>query len=143
MKTYSANPTDVTRKWYLVDASEDNLGRVATVIAELLMGKRKPQYTRHIDCGDYVVVVNANSIKVTGDKWDKKMYYKHSDFPGGLRETRLRDMDQTKVIEKAVYGMLPVNKLRPLRMKRLKVYLTSEHSNTAQSPVSYSIKDNK
>ena len=143
MKTYSAKPNDVVRKWYLVDASEDNLGRVATVVAELLMGKRKPQYTKHIDCGDYVVVVNAGKLKVTGDKETKKIYYKHSDFPGGLRETQLKDMDPTKVIYKAVYGMLPVNKLRDGRLKRLKINLGNEHSNAAQSPVNYSVKDNK
>jgi large subunit ribosomal protein L13 len=143
MKTYSAKPTDVVRKWYVVDASEDNLGRVATAIAKLLMGKDKPTYTRHIDVGDYVVVINAGSLKVTGGKETKKIYYKHSDFPGGLRETQLMDMDPTKVIYKAVYGMLPVNKLRPERLKRLKINLGSEHANAAQSPVSYSVKDNK
>lgn len=143
MKTYSAKPTDVVRKWYVVDASEDNLGRVATQIAKLLMGKDKPTYTRHIDVGDYVVVINAGNLKVTGDKETKKIYYKHSDFPGGLRETQLKDMDPTKVIFKAVYGMLPVNKLRDGRLKRLKINLGSEHNNAAQSPVNYSVKDNK
>jgi large subunit ribosomal protein L13 len=143
MKTYSAKPTEVVRKWYVVDASENNLGRVATQVAKLLMGKDKPSYTRHIDVGDFVVVINAGNIQVTGGKETKKIYYKHSDFPGGLRATQLKDMDQLKVIHKAVYGMLPVNKLRDERLKRLKVYLGNEHNHAAQSPVNYSVKDNK
>ncbi len=146
MKTYSAKPTDVVRKWYVVDASEAPLGRVATQIATLLTGKAKPQFTKHIDCGDFVVVINAEKIVVTGDKTNKKIYYKHSDFPGGLKETSLSDKlerDPTFAITKAVRGMLPVNKLRDGRLARLKVYAGSEHQHTAQQPEVYSVKEGK
>src|SRR5436305_910020 len=108
MKTYSAKPSDVTRKWYVVDASEDNLGRVATKVAKLLTGKDKPMFTKHIDVGDYVVVVNAGSIKVTGEKLDSKMYYRHSQYPGGLKELTLREKmekDPTHAFIHAVRGM--------------------------------------
>src|SRR5690349_20190709 len=115
MKTFSAKPTDVTRAWYIVDASEAPLGRVATKVATLLTGKGKPQFTKHIDCGDYVIIINAEKLVVTGDKLQKKMYYKHSNYPGGLKETTLADKlekDPTFAITNAVRGMLPVNKLR-------------------------------
>src|ERR1700691_4061856 len=125
MKTFSAKPSDVTRVWYIVDASEAPLGRVATKIATLLTGKGKPQFTHHIDCGDFVVVINADKLVVTGDKHDKKMYYSHSSYPGGLKEKTLgeaQQKDPTFAITRAVRGMLPVNKLRDERLKRLKVY---------------------
>ena len=146
MKTYSAKPTDVTRAWYVVDASEATLGRVATKIAKLLTGKDKPMFTHHIDTGDFVVVVNADQIKVTGDKLDSKMYYRHSGFPGGLREATMRnkmEKDSTEVLIHAVRGMLPVNKLRDERLKRLKVYAGSEHNHAAQKPVTISVKEGK
>lgn len=146
MKTYSAKPSDVTRKWYIVDASEAPLGRVATKIATLLTGKGKPMFTQHIDCGDYVVVINAENVAVTGDKMDRKMYYKHSGFPGGLRETTMRDAmekDPTFVLTQAVRGMLPVNKLRDGRLDRLKVYAGSEHQHEAQKPEKISVKEGK
>lgn len=146
MKTYSAKPTDVVRKWYVVDASEAPLGRVATQIATLLTGKGKSQFTKHIDCGDFVVVINAAKIVVTGDKQEKKIYYKHSDFPGGLKETALRDKierDPTFAISNAVRGMLPVNKLRDGRLARLKVYADAEHNHAAQKPEVYSVKEGK
>ena len=138
-KTYSAKPSDVTRNWWVVDAAEVPLGRLSTKIATLLTGKEKPQFTHHIDCGDFVVVINADKLIVTGntDETDK-MYYHHSGFPGGLTETSLaqqRVKDPTLIIEKAVRGMLPVNKLRPERLKRLKVYAGSEHTHAAQKPV--------
>ncbi len=146
MKTFSAKPSDVTRKWYVIDASEAPIGRVATQIATLLTGKGKPMFTHHIDCGDYVVVINAENVKVTGDKMDRKMYYKHSGFPGGLRETTMRDSlekDPTFAITHAVRGMLPVNKLRDGRLERLKVYAGSEHQHEAQKPEKISVKEGK
>ena len=146
MKTFSAKPTDVERKWYVVDASETTLGRAATEIATLLTGKGKPQFTKHIDCGDYVVVINASQIQVTGDKMQKKVYYKHSNFPGGLKEATLADKmakDPTFAITKAVRGMLPVNKLRDGRLARLKVYAGAEHNHEAQKPEVIKLKEAK
>jgi large subunit ribosomal protein L13 len=146
MKTYSAKPSEVTRKWYVLDASELPLGRLSTKAAELLMGKGKPMFTKHIDCGDYVIVINADNLVVTGNKMEDKMYYKHSNFPGGLTETTLKyemDKDSTKVIYKSVRGMLPVNKLRDDRLKRLKIYGGSEHDHAPQKPETISLKGNK
>ena len=143
MKTYSAKPADVTRKWYVVDASQVTLGRLATEIATMLTGKQKPMYTAHVDCGDYVVVINADKIKVTGGKEDKKIYYRHTKYPGGIKETKLKDMDPIKVVEKAVYGMVPVNKLRAERMKRLKVYTGADHQHEAQKPTTLNLKGSK
>lgn len=137
MKTYSAKPSEVTRTWYLIDASQASLGRVSTEIAQRLTGKKKPMFTAHIDCGDYVVVINADKLVVTGAKTTDKIYYHHTGFPGGLKERTLveqQNIDATKIIEKAVRGMLPVNKLRKERMKRLKVYAGAEHNHAAQSP---------
>lgn len=146
MKTYSAKASDVTRKWYVIDASEAPLGRVATKIATLLNGKGKPMFTSHVDCGDYVIVINAAKVQVSGLKMDRKMYYKHSGFPGGLKEIVMRDVvqqDPTRVIVQAVRGMLPVNKLRPGRLERLKVYPGSEHQHEAQKPETISVKEGK
>jgi large subunit ribosomal protein L13 len=146
MKTYSAKPSEVTRKWYVVDASEAPLGRVATQVASLLTGKGKPQFTKHIDCGDFVVVINAKDTVVTGDKMAKKVYYRHSSYPGNLHEATLAEKmekDPTFAISNAVRGMLPVNKLRDGRLLRLKVYAGSEHQHEAQKPVPISVKDNK
>ena len=146
MKTYSAKPSDVTRKWYVVDASEAPLGRVATQIATLLTGKGKTTFTKHIDTGDYVIVINAKDIVVTGSKLDDKMYYRHSGFPGGLTETTLRDKlakDPTFALIHAVRGMLPVNKLRDARLERLKVYADADHKHEAQKPVVISVKEGK
>lgn len=146
MKTYSAKPADVTRKWYVIDASQAPLGRVATQIATLLTGKGKPQFTKHIDCGDYVIVINAKDLKVTGNKATTKMYYHHSGFPGGLRERTLQDqmnLDPTKVLEHAIRGMLPVNKLRDDRLSRLKIYADAEHKHEAQQPEVISVKEGK
>ena len=137
MRTYSAKPSEVIRKWYIVDASELPLGRISTQVAQLLTGKGKPMFTHHIDCGDFVVVINAEKLVVTGNKLEDKMYYKHSGYPGGLRETTLKheiEKDPTKVIIKSVRGMLPVNKLRDGRLARLKVYSGSEHNHAAQQP---------
>lgn len=146
MKTFSAKPSDVTRKWYVVDASEAPLGRIATQVATLLTGKGKPQFTKHIDCGDYVVVINADKLVVTGDKVEQKTYYRHSGFPGGLTETTLKAQmvtDPTQPVYKAVRGMLPVNKLRDERLKRLKIYAGSEHHHEAQKPEVLSMKGAK
>lgn len=146
MKTYSAKPTEVERKWYLADASDISLGRLASNVAQLLTGKRKPMYTAHIDCGDYVVVINAKDLVVTGNKLIDKKYYRHSQYPGNLKEIRLEEQmakDPAKVIENAVKGMLPSNKLRPGRLARLKVYAGSEHEHIAQSPITISLKEKK
>ncbi|MDB5166800.1 MAG: ribosomal protein [Candidatus Saccharibacteria bacterium] len=145
-KTFSAKPSDVTRKWYVIDASQASLGRVSTQIATLLTGKGKPQFTQHIDCGDYVVVINADNLQVTGKRMDQKVYYRHSNFPGGLKERTLReqmDLDSTQVIFKAVRGMLPVNKLRDARLDRLKIYAGSEHNHNAQQPETVAVKEGK
>ncbi len=146
MKTYSAKPTDVKREWYVVDASQAPLGRLATQIAQLLTGKGKPQFTKHIDCGDYVVVINAAKLQVTGKKMEDKMYYKHSGYPGGLKEanlTKVMEKDPTMPIVKAVRGMLPVNKLRDDRLARLKVYAGEEHNHAAQGPKTLAVKEAK
>lgn len=146
MKTYSAKPTDVTRQWYVIDASQAPLGRVATQIATLLTGKGKPMFTKHIDCGDYVIVVNADKAYVTGNKLDTKTYYRHSGHPGGLTETSMRDVmekDSTKVVFAAVRGMLPVNKLRDARLDRLKIYAGDQHNHEAQKPAVISVKESK
>ena len=144
MKTYSAKPSDVIRTWYVIDANELPLGRVATKVAELLTGKGKPMFSHHIDVGDYVIVINADNLVVTGKKIDDKMYYKHSNYPGGLTETNLKfelEKDSTKVIHKAVRGMLPVNKLRDGRLARLKIYAGSEHTHAPQQPVILKLKE--
>lgn len=146
MKTYSAKPTDVTRKWYVIDASEAPLGRVATQAATLLTGKGKPQFTKHIDCGDFVVIINADQTVSTGDKVNKKIYYSHSDFPGGLKAKSLGkalELDSTFPLTHAIRGMLPVNKLRDGRLARLKIYGGSEHNHAAQKPEVYSVKEGK
>src|ERR1700721_3751128 len=137
MKTYSAKPSDVTRKWYQIDASSAPLGRISTVAATLLLGKDKPQFTKHIDCGDYVVIVNADKLVVTGNKPTQKKYYHHSQHPGGLRTRTLEEqmkLDSTKVIFHSIRGMLPVNKLREARLERLKIYPGAEHSHEPQKP---------
>lgn len=146
MKTYSAKPSDVTRKWYVLDASETNLGRVATKAASLLIGKGKPQFTSHIDCGDFVVIINTDKLKVSGAKMTDKMYYHHSGYPGGLSETQLKDViikDSTKVLYEAVRGMLPVNKLRDGRLARLKLYADENHNHAPQKPENLSLKGAK
>lgn len=146
MKTYSAKPTDVTREWYVVDAAEAPIGRVATRVATLLTGKGKPQFTKHIDTGDYVIVVNAAQLQVTGGKEDKKVYYRHSNYPGGLKQITLRkqmEKDPTEVLLHAIRGMLPVNKLRDGRLARLKIYADADHKHEAQQPKTISVKEGK
>lgn len=146
MKTYSAKPSDVTRTWYVVDAAEAPLGRVATKVATLLTGKGKPMFTNHIDTGDYVIVINTDNLKVTGDKMINKIYYRHSGFPGGLKEATMKEKmekDSTQVLHHAIRGMLPVNKLRDGRLARLKIYADGDHKHEAQKPVTISVKDVK
>lgn len=142
-KTYSQKTADISRRWILVDASEAPLGRVATQIATYLIGKYKPTYTPHIDNGDYVVVINADKLVVTGDKEAAKTYYRHSGFPGGIKSASLaevREKDATRIIEAAVKGMLPRNKQLEERLGRLRVFAGSEHAHTAQTPEKVEVK---
>ena len=137
MKTYTAKPGEIEREWYLVDAEGQTLGRLATRIADTLRGKGKPQYTPHVDTGDFVVVVNAEKIAVTGSKLDSKLYYRHSGYPGGLRSRTLREQLErrpTEVLRKAVKGMLPKNRLAAAQLTKLKIYAGPEHPHAAQSP---------
>ena len=143
MKTYSAKPTEVNRVWHVVDASEVPFGRLATQVATLLMGKHKAMFTPHIDCGDYVVVINAAQLVATGKKTTDKKYYRHTGFPGGIKETTLEKKSPESVIETAVRGMIPANKLRPGRMARLKVYADDQHNHHAQKPVAFTLKGTK
>lgn len=136
-KTYSQKPSEITRKWVLIDASAAPLGRVSTLIAKYLIGKYKPTYTPHIDAGDYVVVINAEKLVVTGAKENDKMYYHHSGYPGGMRDetlSELRTKYPERIIIEAVKGMVPRNKLASERLKRLRVFPGSEHTHTAQTP---------
>ena len=135
MKTYMANPDKIERKWYVVDAEGCTLGRLSSEIAKVLRGKNKPEYTPHVDTGDYVIVVNA--VKVTGKKLQQKIYYNHSDYVGGMRETTLAEMlakKPEKVVELAVKGMLPKGPLGRAMIKKLHVYAGPEHNNQAQKP---------
>ena len=137
MKTFMASPSTIEKKWYVVDATGYTLGRLAAEVAKVLRGKNKPIYTPHIDTGDYVIVVNADKIKVTGKKLDQKIYYKHSDYVGGMKETTLREMLANKpveVIEHAVKGMLPKGPLGREMFTKLHVYAGPEHNHAAQKP---------
>jgi large subunit ribosomal protein L13 len=136
-RTWTAKKDDVERRWYVVDAEGQTLGRLATRIADTLRGKRKPEYTPHMDTGDFVVVVNAEKIAVTGKKLDDKIYYRHSGYPGGLRERTLGEQlarRPTEVIRKAVKGMLPRNRLARQQLTKLKVYAGPEHPHGPQNP---------
>lgn len=142
-KTYSQKPSEVSRRWVLIDASQAPLGRVSTVIAKHLIGKYKPSYTPHIDDGDYVVVINAEKTVVTGNKETGKIYYRHTGFPGGIKDAtvaEVREKFPERLIESAVKGMLPKNKLADERMKRLKVFAGSEHAHAAQTPEKVEVK---
>lgn len=137
MKTYVANPNDREREWVLIDATGLTLGRLSTQIAEILRGKRKPEYTPHVDVGDFVVVINAEKIAVTGNKRADKMYHRHSGYPGGLDRRTLDEMLERRpeeVIRKAVKGMLPKNRLARKQLTKLKVYAGADHPHAAQSP---------
>lgn len=136
-KTYYPKPEDLTREWYLIDAEGQNLGRLATRIARLLLGKDKPSFTPGVDGGDFVIVVNAEKVSVTGKRLDQKFYYRHSGYPGGLKKISLRDQlvkSPRRVIQSAVWGMLPHNRYGRKLMKKLKVYAGPEHPHAAQKP---------
>ena len=136
LKTYSTKASDIKREWHLIDASDKILGRLATQIANLLMGKHKPMFSRHLDMSDYVVVINAEKIRFTGNKAQQKFYYRHSGYPGGFKSISLEKMMQThptRVIEHAVKGMLPNNRLRAQMMKKLRVYVGDVHPHQAQT----------
>lgn len=137
MRTYTARPSEIKREWYLVDAEGKTLGRLASEIAKILRGKHKPIYTPHLDCGDYVIVINAGKIRVTGKKLDQKVYYRHSGYPGGLKSISLKDQlkkHPTRVLQAAVWGMLPHNRLGRAMIKKLKVYAGDSHPHRAQQP---------
>ena len=137
MKTFSAKPESVERDWYVVDATDKTLGRLATEIARRLRGKHKPVYTPHVDTGDYIVVINAEKVRVTGNKRTDKMYYRHTEYPGGIKEIsfdKLMDRKPEQAIEKAVKGMMPRNPLGRAMSGKLKVYAGAEHPHAAQQP---------
>lgn len=137
MKTYTATPADINREWHLVDAKGKVLGRLATEVARRLRGKHKPQYTPHIDTGDYVVVINAKAVRVTGNKAANKIYYRHSGYPGGIKSTTFEKLIRAKperVIEKAVKGMLPKGPLGREMFRKLRVYAGADHRHEAQQP---------
>lgn len=141
--TYMAKPHEVERKWYVVDAAGQALGRLASEVASILRGKRKPTYTPHVDTGDFVIVINASQIALTGKKLDQKKYRRHSGYPGGLKETTARDMlakKPEKMIEQAVKGMLPKNSLGRRQLKKLKVYAGAEHPHGAQQPEKWELQ---
>jgi large subunit ribosomal protein L13 len=137
LKTYSAKKEEVQRKWYIVDAEGKVLGRLASQIARILRGKHKPIYTPHVDTGDHVIVINAEKVRLTGRKWEQKVYYRHSGYPGGLKEIvaeKMRREHPERVIEHAVWGMLPKNRLGRKMMKKLRVYAGPDHPHQAQKP---------
>ena len=142
MKSYMARPLQVERKWYVVDAEGKTLGRLATEISRILRGKNKAQYTPHVDTGDFVVVVNAERVSVSGKKADQKLYRRHTGYPGGLRETsyeQMMDRKPTEILRKAVYGMMPKTRLARQQFKKLKIYAGSEHPHEAQRPERYEV----
>ncbi len=146
MKTYSAKPSEISRKWYVIDASQNTLGRISTEAAQLLTGKGKPTFTKHIDCGDFVVIINSDKLKITGNKLEDKVYYRHTGYPGGIKSRTLKEqmsLGSESVIEKSIRGMLPVNKLRDGRLKRLKIYSGAEHNHSAQKPTILDLKKGK
>ncbi|MDR3127912.1 MAG: 50S ribosomal protein L13 [Bifidobacteriaceae bacterium] len=143
MRTYTAKPTDIRRKWYIVDAENVPLGRLSVAVANLLRGKLKPMYSPNLDCGDYVIVVNAEKVSVSANKVTDKKYYHHSGYPGGLSVSTYREVMErqpTRIVEQAVKGMLPSNKLASQQIKKLKVVLGEQHQWQAQKPEKYIIK---
>ncbi|MBR4830931.1 MAG: 50S ribosomal protein L13 [Bacilli bacterium] len=143
MDTFMAKKSDVKRNWYVIDAAGKNLGRVATKAASVLRGKHKAIYTPHVDCGDYVIIINAEKVNLTGNKLDQKMYYNHSGYPGGLRERNAREMIENypeEMMERAIKGMLPKGRLGRAMGKKLFVYRGSEHKHEAQKPITMEIK---
>ncbi|HEX2098376.1 MAG TPA: 50S ribosomal protein L13 [Rubrobacteraceae bacterium] len=143
MKSFMARPREAERKWILIDAEGQTLGRLATEIARLLRGKDKPQYTPHVDTGDFVVVVNAEKVVVTGKKAEQKVYYRHSGYPGGLKTTSYEEMLErkpTEILRRAVKGMMPKTRLGRQQLKKLKIYAGPEHPHEAQRPESYEVR---
>jgi large subunit ribosomal protein L13 len=143
MKSYMARPLEVERKWYVVDAEGKHLGRLATEIVRVLRGKNKPQYTPHVDVGDFVVVVNADRVALTGRKAEQRVYRRHSGYPGGMKETSYEQMlarKPTEVLRKAVYGMMPKTRLARKQFKKLKIYAGPEHPHAAQDPQTLEVK---
>ena len=143
MRTYSPKPADIKREWLVIDATDVVLGRLASQIATLLRGKHKPQFAPHVDVGDFVVIVNAGKVALTGSKRDEKVAYRHSGYPGGLKTINVGDQLRThpdRVVERAVKGMLPHNSLGRQMLKKLKVYAGPEHPHAAQQPQNYEIK---
>ncbi len=143
MKTFSAKPQDIERGWFVVDATDQILGRLASEVARRLRGKHKPIFTPHMDTGDFIIVVNAEKVKMTGRKWDQKNYYHHSGYPGGIKSMTASKMVEKKpeeLVKKAVWGMLPKNRLGRKLIKKLKVYAGSEHPHTAQNPQELTIE---
>ena len=143
MKSYMARPLEVERKWYVVDAEGKHLGRLATEIVRVLRGKNKPQYTPHVDVGDFVVVVNADRVVVTGRKAEQRVYRRHSGYPGGMKETSYEQMlarKPTEILRKAVYGMMPKTRLARKQFKKLKIYAGPEHPHAAQDPQTLEVK---
>ncbi len=137
MKTYMMKKEDVKRNWYVIDAAGENLGRVASLAAHVLRGKHKPTYTPHVDCGDYVIIINASKVELTGNKLNNKIYYNHSGYPGGLRERTAKEMKEkypVEMVERAVKGMLPHNRLGRSMYKKLFVYESNDHKHEAQKP---------
>ena len=143
MNTFMAKPDEVERKWYVIDADGVVLGRLASKAAHILRGKHKPTFTPHVDTGDYIIIINADKVVLTGNKLDEKIYYHHSGYPGGLKETKYRDLIKNKscfAVKKAVAGMLPKGPLGRKMLKKLKIYAGSEHPHAAQQPVACEIK---
>ncbi len=146
MKTAHLKPTEVQRNWYEIDATGHTVGRLASEIAKVLAGKNKPQFSRHVDLGDFVIVTNADKVEFRGNKWHQKIYYKHSLYPGGLRETTAQQMltkHPERILHAAVRGMLPKNRLRSDRLRRLKIYTADSHPHQAQQPVAFPEVDKK
>jgi len=143
MKTYVAKPEDISRDWYVIDASDQVLGRLASQVAMRLRGKHKPIFTPHVDTGDFIIVINADKVQLTGRKNDQKMYWRHSGYPGGIKGVSARRLLETKpeeLIRQAVRGMLPKNRLGRKLLKKLKVYAGAEHPHQAQQPVAWSLE---
>ncbi len=142
-KSYMANAQTIERKWFVVDATDLVLGRLSTEVASLLKGKHKPTYTPHVDCGDYVIIINADKVVLTGNKLDDKLYYRHSGYPGGLKSRtakRMLELQPQKVLEKSIRGMLPKNRLGEDMYRKLFVYAGSEHPHQAQKPEVYTLR---
>ena len=142
MKTYTATPSTIKREWFVIDASDKVLGRLATTVADRLRGKHKPEYTPHMDTGDYIVIINAEKVRVTGRKFTDKKYYRHTGYPGGLKETtfdKMQDKAPEEIIKKAIKGMMPKGPLGREMFRKLKIYAGPEHQHNAQQPTALEI----